>query len=57
MSEVVRMIEGEGLQERWEEWQVAELLRIHNESRTRQWPNIYMDSTNNLHAIELSGPR
>jgi somatic embryogenesis receptor kinase 1 len=55
MSEVVRMLEGDGLAERWDEWQVeavrqdAELAPRHND-----W---IVDSTYNLSAVELSGPR
>jgi somatic embryogenesis receptor kinase 1 len=57
MSEVVRMLEGDGLTERWEEWQKVEVVRIQTESTTRRGSNIYIDSTYNLPAIELSGPR
>lgn len=52
MSEVVRMLEGEGLAERWEEWQQAEV--------TRGWPYDYgwsEDSHYKLEAIQLSGAR
>nr|AKJ80192.1 somatic embryogenesis receptor-like protein kinase [Anthurium andraeanum] len=57
MSEVVRMQEGDGLAERWEEWQRVEVrheaeLAPH---RNSEW-NIE-DSTYNLPAVELSGPR
>ncbi|XP_052200848.1 somatic embryogenesis receptor kinase 2-like isoform X2 [Diospyros lotus] len=58
MSEVVRMLEGDGLAEKWDEWQrVDEVhldlvpLRPHNNS---DW---ILDSTDNLHGVELSGPR
>jgi somatic embryogenesis receptor kinase 1 len=58
MAEVVRMLEGDGLAERWEEWQKVEV--VHNQDvefvphRTSEW---IVDSTDNLHAVELSGPR
>jgi somatic embryogenesis receptor kinase 1 len=56
MVEVVRMLEGDGLVERWEEWQKVEVrqeveLGPH---RNSEW---ILDSTNNLNAVELSGPR
>ncbi|KAJ1700172.1 hypothetical protein LUZ63_008684 [Rhynchospora breviuscula] len=58
MSEVVRMLEGDGLAERWEEWQKVEVVRIQTELATRQaGSNMYIDSTHNLSDVELSGPR
>lgn len=57
MSEVVRMLEGDGLAERWEEWQKVEVVRQEVEllpCRNSEW---IVDSTDNLHAVELSGPR
>ncbi|CAL5358369.1 unnamed protein product [Camellia sinensis] len=58
MSDVVRMLEGDGLAERWEEWQKEEIFR-QEYNHTRQ-PNadwIIADSTSNLRPDELSGPR
>lgn len=58
MSEVVRMLEGDGLAERWEEWQKEEMFR--QEFTTTHNPNtdwIIADSTYNLRPDELSGPR
>ncbi|XP_028107816.1 BRASSINOSTEROID INSENSITIVE 1-associated receptor kinase 1-like [Camellia sinensis] len=58
MSDVVRMLEGDGLAERWEEWQKEEVFR-QEYNHTRQ-PNadwIIADSTSNLRPDELSGPR
>ncbi|KAK9929605.1 hypothetical protein M0R45_026699 [Rubus argutus] len=57
MSEVVRMLEGDGLAERWEEWQKEEMFRqdfnpIHNPSA-----NWIIDSTSHIPPDELSGPR
>lgn len=56
MSEVVRMLEGDGLAERWEEWQKVEVVRpdLDFSGRNSEW---LVDSTENLHAVELSGPR
>ncbi|KAH9543506.1 hypothetical protein CY35_13G068700 [Sphagnum magellanicum] len=58
MAEVVRMLEGDGLAERWEEWQKVEVVRNQDVElvphRTSEW---IVDSTDNLHAVELSGPR
>ncbi|GMP39085.1 hypothetical protein CsSME_00010061 [Camellia sinensis var. sinensis] len=59
MSEVVKMLEGNGLAERWEEWQKEEMFQ-------QEFVNIYhqnnnfnnlSDSTPNLPPEELSGPR
>uniref|UniRef100_A0A7N0T9Y6 non-specific serine/threonine protein kinase n=1 Tax=Kalanchoe fedtschenkoi TaxID=63787 RepID=A0A7N0T9Y6_KALFE len=57
MSEVVRMLEGDGLAEKWEEWQKVEVVRQELDlapPRNSEW---ILDSTDNLHAVELSGPR
>ncbi|TYH22724.1 hypothetical protein ES288_A04G151600v1 [Gossypium darwinii] len=58
MSEVVRMLEGDGLAERWEEWQKEEMFRQefnHNHQQNADW--IIADSTSYLRPDELSGPR
>ncbi|KAM1621602.1 hypothetical protein ACFX1X_020335 [Malus domestica] len=57
MSEVVQMLEGDGLAERWEEWQ-NEMFRqdfnpIHHQSTN--W--IIVDSASHIPPDELSGPR
>ncbi|XP_068643819.1 LRR receptor kinase BAK1-like [Aristolochia californica] len=57
MSEVVRMLEGDGLAERWEEWQKVEVVRQEVELAPRGESQWIVDSTENLHAVELSGPR
>ncbi|KAK6916097.1 Leucine-rich repeat [Dillenia turbinata] len=56
MSEVVRMLEGDGLAERWEEWQQDEITReySHMYHPNTEW---IVDSTSNLRPDELSGPR
>ncbi|KAI4342271.1 hypothetical protein MLD38_026914 [Melastoma candidum] len=58
MSDVVRMLEGDGLAERWEEWQKEEMFRkdynsTHNP--TADW--IVGDSISQIRPDELSGPR
>ncbi|KAL2254397.1 UNVERIFIED_CONTAM: BRASSINOSTEROID INSENSITIVE 1-associated receptor kinase 1 [Sesamum indicum] len=58
MSEVVRMLEGDGLAERWEEWQKEEMFRqefSHTHHPNTDW--IIADSTSNIRPDELSGPR
>ena len=57
MSEVVRMLEGEGLAERWEEWQNVEVTRRHEYERLQGRFNWGEDSTYNQDAVELSGGR
>ncbi|CBI35327.3 hypothetical protein VitviT2T_028244 [Vitis vinifera] len=57
MSEVVRMLEGDGLAERWDEWQKVEVLRQEVELAPHSNSDWIVDSTDNLHAVELSGPR
>jgi len=63
MSEVVRMLEGDGLAERWEEWQKEEIFRQefnHIHHQNNDWiiaTEAIPDSTPNLHPEELSGPR
>jgi somatic embryogenesis receptor kinase 1 len=57
MSDVVRMLEGDGLAERWDEWQKVEVLRQEVELAPHPNSDWIVDSTENLHAVELSGPR
>ncbi|KAI8002821.1 LRR receptor kinase SERK2 [Camellia lanceoleosa] len=57
MSEVVRMLEGDGLAEKWDEWQKVEVLRQEVELAPHPHSDWIVDSTENLHAFELSGPR
>ncbi|CAL5329644.1 unnamed protein product [Camellia sinensis] len=56
MSEVVRMLEGDGLEERWEEWQEEEIHPQNNNWIIAQFNNL-PDSTPNLPLEELFGPR
>lgn len=58
MAEVVRMLVGEGLAERWEEWQQVEGLRRHDyETMPQRLAEWVEDSTINQEAIELSAGR
>ncbi|GJN19587.1 hypothetical protein PR202_gb06876 [Eleusine coracana subsp. coracana] len=57
MSEVVRMLEGEGLAERWEEWQQVEVTRRHEYERMHRRFEWVEDSIYNPEAIELSAGR
>jgi len=57
MSEVVRMLEGEGLAERWEEWQHVEVNRREEYERLQSRFDWAEDSLHNLDAVELSGGR
>lgn len=57
MSEVVRMLEGDGLAERWDEWQKVEVIRQEVDLAPHRNSEWILDSTDNLHAVELSGPR
>ena len=57
MSEVVRMLEGDGFAERWAKWQEEEMLaqkikRIHHSNVIQ-----VLDSTSNLSPIVLSSAR
>ena len=58
MSEVVRMLEGDGLAERWEEWQQVEVIRRQEydamPQRLAEWVE---DSTVNQEAVQLSSAR
>ena len=53
MSEVVRMLEGEGLAERWEEWQHVEVTRRQEYERLQRRFDWGEDSVYNQDAIEL----
>lgn len=57
MSEVVRMLEGDGLAERWEEWQKEEMFRQEFNHIHHPHADWIVDSTSNLRPDELSGPR
>ena len=58
MSDVVKMLEGDGLAERWEQWQKKDIIcgeQNHSNFPSNNW--IINDSTPDLHPEELSGPR
>lgn len=57
MSDVVRMLDGDGLTERWEEWQRVEVVYHETELASSQTSEWMIDSTENVRAFELSGPR
>ncbi|CAI9777644.1 unnamed protein product [Fraxinus pennsylvanica] len=57
MSEVVRMLEGDGLAERWEEWQHVEVTQRHEYERLQRRFEWVDHSIHNQSAIELSGGR
>ena len=58
MSEVVRMLEGDGLAEKWEQWQKDETFRQDfNNNIHHPNANWIVDSTSHIQADELSGPR
>ena len=59
MSEVVRMLEGDGLAEKWEATQRAEATRCKaNEfSSSERYSDLTDDSSLLVQAMELSGPR
>ncbi|EYU23969.1 hypothetical protein MIMGU_mgv11b0042751mg, partial [Erythranthe guttata] len=57
MSEVVRMLEGEGLTERWQLWQHVEITRMQEYDRLQRRFDWGENSIYNQDAIELSGGR
>ncbi|XP_058771760.1 BRASSINOSTEROID INSENSITIVE 1-associated receptor kinase 1-like [Vicia villosa] len=59
MSEVVRMLEGDGLAEKWEQWQKEETYRQDFNNNHMHHPNAnwIVDSTSHMQAEEVSGPR
>ncbi|XP_018851009.1 BRASSINOSTEROID INSENSITIVE 1-associated receptor kinase 1-like isoform X2 [Juglans regia] len=57
MSDVVRMLEGDGLAERWEEWQKEEVFRQDFNNMAHPNAGWIIDSASHIPADELSGPR
>ncbi|XP_022984296.1 probable LRR receptor-like serine/threonine-protein kinase At5g10290 [Cucurbita maxima] len=57
MSQVVRMLEGEGLAEKWEEWQHLEVSRRQEYERLQRRFEWGEDSIHRQDAIQLSGGR
>ncbi|XP_038887572.1 BRASSINOSTEROID INSENSITIVE 1-associated receptor kinase 1-like isoform X1 [Benincasa hispida] len=62
MSEVLQMLEGDGLDERWEDWQKEDSSRqnfnsmVHSYHHRRRTPP-FIDSTSHIVPDVLSGPR
>ena len=56
MSDVVRMLEGDGLAERWEQWQKDDDKFRQDYPLNAGWI-VAEDSTSNVRPDELSGPR
>lgn len=57
MSDVVRMLEGEGFAQRWEEWQQVEVTRRQEQDRFQRRFDWGEESLYNHSAMELSGGR
>ncbi|KAF1895383.1 hypothetical protein Lal_00044033 [Lupinus albus] len=57
LSEVVRMLEGDGLAEKWEQWQKEETVRQDFNHLHYSNANWIVDSTSDMQPDELSGPR
>ncbi|XP_075523893.1 protein NSP-INTERACTING KINASE 3-like isoform X1 [Primulina tabacum] len=58
MSEVLRMLEGDGLAEKWEQLQNFETPRYRSsECRSQRYSDFIEESSLVVEAIELSGPR
>ncbi|KAF7842615.1 BRASSINOSTEROID INSENSITIVE 1-associated receptor kinase 1 [Senna tora] len=57
MSEVVRMLEGDGLAEKWDQWQKDEMFRQDFNYAPHANANWIVDSTSHIPPDELSGPR
>ncbi|KAL8264794.1 hypothetical protein R6Q59_022924 [Mikania micrantha] len=57
MSEVVRMLEGDGLTNRWEEWQKKEISRQAFSHNHISYPDFIISDSYNPSNDHLSGPR
>lgn len=59
MSEVVRMLEGDGLVDKWEASQNADTTKCkpHELSTSNRYSDLTDDSSFLVQAMELSGPR
>ncbi|XP_073388784.1 LRR receptor kinase BAK1 isoform X2 [Physcomitrium patens] len=57
MLDVVRMLEGDGLAERWEQWCEVESRRSREALLPRRYCELVEDSSWDIEAIQLSGPR
>lgn len=57
MSEVLQMLEGEGVEERWEAWRKGEEDRCSAMEQLQIFPDLQCDTTFMVNPLELSGPR
>lgn len=57
MSEVLRMLEGDGLAEKWEASQTAETPRYRSFETPQRYSDFIEESSLVVEAMELSGPR
>jgi somatic embryogenesis receptor kinase 1 len=57
MLDVARMLEGDGLAERWEQWREVESRRSREALLPRRYCELVEDSSWDIEAIQLSGPR
>lgn len=57
MSEVLRMLEGDGLAEKWEQSQNNETPRYRLEQPFQRYSDFIEESSLVVEAMELSGPR
>ncbi|XP_024367116.1 LRR receptor kinase BAK1 [Physcomitrium patens] len=57
MLDVARMLEGDGLAERWEQWREVENRRSREALLPRRYCELVEDSSWDIEAIQLSGPR
>ncbi|KAG7976346.1 hypothetical protein I3843_06G144500, partial [Carya illinoinensis] len=57
MSDVVRMLEGDGLAERWEEWQKEDVFHQDFNNMALSNASWIIDSASHIPPDELSGPR
>ncbi|PHT48071.1 Protein NSP-INTERACTING KINASE 3 [Capsicum baccatum] len=57
MSEVLRMLEGDGLAEKWEASQKVETPRYRTSENTPKRYSDYIEESSLVEAMELSGPR
>lgn len=58
MSEVLRMLEGDGLVEKWESSQTVDTPRYHTfENPSQRYSDFIEESSLVVEAMELSGPR
>lgn len=57
MSEVLKMLEGDGLAEKWEASQNVETPRLRSSENSEKYSDYIDESSLIVEAMELSGPR